>query len=826
MRDDLKGTSKSDDGKLELSLKDMGLESKKSHKQADFYIFPSKDTIYTDGAGKNPLGADTRVRSDDGRGSVDSIMLDSVIESQSIHISNNAISNNLTIKPFSKIERKKRQIRQAKVEAKKAVSICTQKDNDEYTSNEAKTLKAWRLFIVFGLFLLCFLIFMLAVYAKNIVKPPNMDPYNKKSRQYPWSQKANVDIALRGQISSLDNYILTSSKKLYRVSIYVPSIYEEKRQLLIKFLHLYANFDEDAVHKALLKGGNALIADNVNSIDAANLKILNQKLARLGVYKKCTFSYINKTSLRDSDIQTLFARAQIMSERGAQTPLDNDVLQIMRDLDNGDITQENAIEKLNIILVDYKNKDIDLSKECYTPIFTYNSDVKNNASTKIDRGLDVAVEQIKREYPFKNFMQPLLGFTNYDKRNIEGRFYDDKMKLIAQSGVEKYRDGILSAKRDGKVIGVADKSGNVILNRHSQSFEREDGFNIQLTIPLVLQSKIQKILEDANRQYNAQQIVAGIMDPNTGEILALASSLSFNPNIGQRDKDITNKMRVAAAERSFEPGSTIKPLVFSYLANRKLIDFRESIDLHDGIYKLRAFTIRDTSPLKSANPEQILIKSSNIGMTKLTKKLSGKEMESMFKMFGVGENTGVDIANEATGLLPKNSILGREVEKGAASYGYGLRMTFIQLLRSYAVFNNGGFLVTPHVTKTFIAPDSRIFYPTLESPRQIISKETSIYMNKLLHRIVKEGTAKRADVDGLIIGGKTGTAREKHEGETIYNGSFFGYASDGKTTYTIGVVAYGSQASEDYYAGQTAAPVFARIADLLAKEGYLQRKLD
>ncbi len=151
-------------------------------------------------------------------------------------------------------------------------------------------------------------------------------------------------------------------------------------------------------------------------------------------------------------------------------------------------------------------------------------------------------------------------------------------------------------------------------------------------------------------------------------------------------------------------------------------------------------------------------------------------------------------------------------------------MTFIQLLRSYAPFNNGGFLVTPHVTKHFIAPDSKIFYPSIESPRQIISAESAAYMQKILHRVVKEGTGKRADVAGLIVGGKTGTARERKDGETIYNGSFFGYASDGKKTYTIGVVTYGSQANEDYYAGQTAAPVFAKIADLLAQEGYLERK--
>lgn len=759
-----------------------------------------------------------QVQQDKKQYNIDSIMLDSIAENRFL-LYNSSDESSLKVKYISKNEHKSR-----KDIAQKAQKIEQKNENEENISENSKAQKAWRLFLVLGTFALCFIIFILAVYAKIIAKPPNMDPYNKKSRDYPWSLKSDVDIAMRGQISSLDNYILATSKKLYRISVYVPSVYEEKRELLFQLLHLYANFDIRALRNSIEKGGNALIATNVNSIDAANLRILNQKLARLGVYKKCTFTYINKTSIQDSEIKTLYARAQITHEKGNQTPLDMQVLQTFKLFENGNITEENALEKLNMLLVEYKNENIDLSKECYTPIFTYNSDVKNNSNTKIDRGLDISVEKIDRIYPFKNLMQPLLGFTNYGKKIIDDTKHDDKMKLIAQSGVEKYRDGILSPKRDGKIVGMADRGGNIILNRHAKSYERTDGFHVQLTIPLTLQSKIQDILNDAHKRYKAEQIVAGIMDPNTGEILALASSWSFNPNIGKRDMDIANKMRVAAAERSFEPGSTIKPLVFAYLVNKKWIDFQETFDLHDGIYQLRTYTIRDSTPLKSAKAEQILIKSSNIGMTKLTRNLSGKQMQEIFKTFGVGDSTGIDIANEATGLLPKSSILNREVEKGTASYGYGLRMTFIQLLRSYATFNNGGFLITPHVTKHFIAPDSRIFYPTIEPPKQVISRENAEYMQKILHRVVKEGTGKRADVMGLIIGGKTGTARERKDGETIYNGSFFGYASDGKKTYTIGVVTYGSQANEDYYAGQTAAPVFAKIADLLAQEGYLERK--
>ena len=789
-------------------LRGLDHESLKEHKSQS--IKREQDSIrpkakdQTTGGAESTQKPPTDSRQDSRPDGIDSIMLDNIPENYQFHSS----AAHTPKKP----------------QRPTPVHIIQQEPTDEEPLNErAEAFKAGRLFMVFGIFILSFGVFIFAVYAKMIAKPPVMDPYNKKSRDYPWSTKTDIDAGLRGKIYSLDDYVVSSSHKLYKAALYVPSIYEEKRELLISLINLYTGLSIDSINYALSRGGNVVLADSTNPIVAANLRILNQKLANLGVYKKCTFSYVNKTNLEDSDIQALIAHARIVKEKGRERALDSRILRLLDKMEQSQISEERALQELNLFLVEYKNSQIDLGKECYTPIFTYNAEVRDGATTKIERGLDISVSQIEREYPFNELMQPLLGFTNYAVRSVDGRSFDDKMKLVAQSGVEKYRDGILSAKRDGKVAGLADRSGNIVFNKYATTASREDGFHVKLTIPLVLQSKLQRIVEAANRQYRAQQVVAGIMDPGTGEILALASSSTFNPNPGSRDSGIEKAMRVAAAERSFEPGSTIKPLVFSYLLNLDKINFKEVIDLHDGIYKLRTFTIRDSSPIKRGTPEDILIRSSNIGMTKLTKNLSGAEMHALFEAFGVGEATGVDIANEATGLLPRAGILAREVEKGAASYGYGLRMSFMQLLRSYAVFNNGGFLVVPHVTKHFIAPDSRIYYPALEKPRQIISEESAATMQRLLQKVVEKGTAKKAAVEGLIIGGKTGTAREKEQGETIYNGSFFGYASDGERTYTIGVVTYGSQSSEDYYAGQTSAPVFAEVAQLLAKEGYLKK---
>lgn len=300
----------------------------------------------------NSHSSNSQTQLDKNQENIDSIMLDSIAENR-FRLYDTPNENSFKITTLSNNEREKCKMQQDEVIPQKAQKIQQVDENEENISEEAKTQKAWQLFLVLGTFALCFVVFILAVYAKIIAKPPNMDPYNKKSRDYPWSVKADVDIAMRGQISSLDNYILATSKKLYRVSIYVPSIYEEKRELLFQLLHLYADFDIKSLRDSIEKGGNALIATNVNSIDAANLRILNQKLARLGVYKKCTFTYINKTSLQDGEIKTLYARAQVTHEKGSQTPLDIEVLQTMQSFENGDTTEENTLEKLNVLLVEY-----------------------------------------------------------------------------------------------------------------------------------------------------------------------------------------------------------------------------------------------------------------------------------------------------------------------------------------------------------------------------------------------------------------------------------------------------------------------------------------
>ncbi|PAF41184.1 penicillin-binding protein 2 [Helicobacter sp. 11S03491-1] len=432
-------------------------------------------------------------------------------------------------------------------------------------------------------------------------------------------------------------------------------------------------------------------------------------------------------------------------------------------------------------------------------------------------GIDIEVSGISRVYTYGDILEPVIGYT---KKVELGKITTTQ----GVKGIEKYRDDILSPKQNGKLEGKRDIGFNIIENKDSKYIPREDGFNVYLTTPLKLQKKVEEILDIAKKKYKSDEIVVGIINPRTGEILSLATTNRFDPkNIKKSDYSHLN---VDAIEVSYEPGSTIKPIIYSILLDKNLINPMQSIDLNHGIYRLGKYIVRDDStPPKNPVIEDVIIRSSNVGMIKLTQRLSGKEFYDGLKNFGLSEFTGIDLPYEKNGLLPSIKLLSGEIYKASASYGYGLRTTFMQLLRAYSVFSNSGYLVTPHLTQNLKAPNGDIYIPKLPPKKRVIDALTAQKMQDLLIKVVSSGTGRSAKVEGVIVGGKTGTARVAKEGkyDNLYNGSFFGFAKDNENVYTIGVVAFGSHVNEDYYGSQTAAPIFKEIVSLLKAQGYLKK---
>lgn len=252
--------------------------------------------------------------------------------------------------------------------------------------------------------------------------------------------------------------------------------------------------------------------------------------------------------------------------------------------------------------------------------------------------------------------------------------------------------------------------------------------------------------------------------------------------------------------------------------SKKNLISQESIFLHNGIYRIGRHTIRDDKPLKSATPKEILLHSSNIGMIKLTQGLESRDFLSMMQEYGLGSKTLIDLPQEAEGILPDIQKL-KGSYKASVSYGYGFRATFIQLLRAYASFSNGGYLITPKVID-HLGNDEGIYRIKTPNPVQIISAENALEIEKILEEITQKGTGRNAFIEGVKMGGKTGTARIVIDGRYTqrYNSSFFGFVKDAKKSYTIGVVVFDPNVKEGYYGSKTAAPIFKEIVKLLIQE--------
>lgn len=461
------------------------------------------------------------------------------------------------------------------------------------------------------------------------------------------------------------------------------------------------------------------------------------------------------------------------------------------------------LKKLNLILLRY-----DVFKEYENA----------NGVVVPKQGLSIEVSGNNRAYPYKALLEPLIGYVR--KGEIDGI-----TRVYGLKGVEKYYNEILASKQDGEIIGKRDVGFNVILDKEAIKKIRQDGFDVTLSIPLRVQHKLEGILDRAKSHYNVQEVIAGVMDSYSGRFLALATSNRFNPNALRDIKDYSF-LNLSALERIYEPGSTIKPIIYAILLEKNRINPTQIIDLEGGVYTLRNYTIRDSSVLDKGTPEDILLRSSNIGMVKLAASLSAKELHTALKAFGFSELSGIDLPYEKRGTIPSVRRLNiEEATKATISYGYGLQTTFMQLMRSYASFSNGGFLPTPRITQYISAKDSQRYNLPIPTPIQILSPHVAKKIEELLIQVVQRGTGKPAFVENVVVGGKTGTAKIAKNGEYInqYNGSFFGFAKDSNHTYTIGVVVFESHIQNDYYGGRTAAPIFKEIVEMLVDEGYLKK---
>lgn len=234
-------------------------------------------------------------------------------------------------------------------------------------------------------------------------------------------------------------------------------------------------------------------------------------------------------------------------------------------------------------------------------------------------------------------------------------------------------------------------------------------------------------------------------------------------------------------------------------------------------------TITDTHKADKLSAEDIIVYSSNVGIAQIAQKLDAVEFYQGLKDFGFSLPSGVDLPFENSGVIPALNKFNSPIYKATVGYGYGMNATFMQVLKAYNVFNNNGRIIAPILVKKLVSPSGQDVFPQRDPGPQIIPVAVAKRMQNILIKVVQQGTGTGANIAGLEIGGKTGTAHIAEDGQyvRIYNSSFFGFANDKKNKYTIGVLVREAKKKYAYFAAQSAVPVFKEVIEKLVENGYL-----
>jgi cell division protein FtsI (penicillin-binding protein 3) len=435
---------------------------------------------------------------------------------------------------------------------------------------------------------------------------------------------------------------------------------------------------------------------------------------------------------------------------------------------------------------------------------------------KVLYGLDVVEVGENRIYPLYDVLTPIVGYIN---KKYENRY----TRPHGMKGLEGYYEKHILSKKNGYFQGKRDVGGNIIHNKNSINQIRVDGLNLHLNIPLSLQARIEKMLDAMKQRLDAEEILVGVMESQTGKLRSLATTQRYTPSSISQDE--IAMLDPKFSEYTYELGSVIKPMVLSIALENGNVTPKTWIDTENGRMNIARFVIRDEHKHESLTATDVIVESSNIGIAKIVWKIPNEYFRRGLTKFGLGEPSGIDLSIDNSGRLFSLKKLKNRVNKASNAYGYGMLVTFTQLLKAYSAFNNNGVAVTPRIVDYLTDTDHKTYVPKLHmGSKRATSFKVAQTMNGILQEAVARGTGKGAQYPGLTIGGKTGTARIVESGKYSenYHSSFFGFANDNKgKKYTIGVLVIRAKKPYKYYAAQSAVPTFKNIVHILVNQGYL-----
>ncbi len=401
----------------------------------------------------------------------------------------------------------------------------------------------------------------------------------------------------------------------------------------------------------------------------------------------------------------------------------------------------------------------------------------------------------KRFYPNDSLAAHVLGFVGTDEVGLGGveQFYNDRIR-----------------GESGKLYLETDAQRRAF---ESYEIQPHPGQTVVLTIDQTIQYRAEQALFAAVERSHAKSGTAIVMDPLSGDILALANAPAFNPN--QPPRDAEERRANGALQNTYEPGSTFKIVAYSAAIEKGLARPDDKIDCQMGQITVAGRVIHDHHSFGVLTVAEALAQSSNVGAIKLGLRVGNESMFDYIRRLGFGSRTGVDLPGESAGIL-------RPLERwqpssiGSIAMGQEIGVTPLQMATAYSALANGGLLVKPHLVREMRSPDGTVLFQARTESRRALKTETTMALRGMLEGVTLRGTARKAQLNGYTAAGKTGTAqkidpRTRAYSSTKFIGSFVGFAPVTNPAVVIIVVIDEPQGS--YHGGDVAAPVFREIAE-------------
>jgi cell division protein FtsI (penicillin-binding protein 3) len=403
------------------------------------------------------------------------------------------------------------------------------------------------------------------------------------------------------------------------------------------------------------------------------------------------------------------------------------------------------------------------------------------------------LKESRRYYPNKELAAHVLGYVGLDN--------------VGLAGIESSYDTQVRG-REGRLLVQTDARQQRVFSHVERP--ATEGATLELTIDQILQFTAERELRLGVEENQAAGGSAVIMDPNTGEILAMANYPTFNPNTFARATAEARRNR--AVQDLYEPGSTFKIVTASAALEEHVMQPDDLIDTSPGRITFGSRVIRDTHEYGTLAFTDVIVKSSNVGAIKIGMRLGPERLGRYVSRFGFGQSIAPDFRGENSGIVWSPDKLNPSA-LASVSMGYQVGVTAVQMAAAVSSIANGGTLYEPRVVRAVIKDGKRVEVAH-KAIRRTVSEATAAELTTMMEQVVERGTAKAARMDGFTIAGKTGTAQKLIDGRysrSEYNASFVGFIPSRKPALTI-IVVIDSPHGNGYYGGTVAAPIFKRIA--------------